>query len=205
MSITSRRRTLGPWTLSQPSPHPNTLADNSKVKAGLARYLKGQWHIMRILTSTNSSARRAGVRRRTQRARLSTSLGLIALLSGLSVTALSAATAAASAAAATTTVRTSAVAVAGGLSGTWSGRYSGADNGTFILTWTQSGKELSGTIKISSPPHKYLVKGTVSGSSIRFGTLGGGSITYTGSVSGSSMSGTYHAPNGNGTWRATKR
>jgi glucan 1,3-beta-glucosidase len=95
------------------------------------------------------------------------------------------------------------------LSGSWSGTYSGAYQGTFNLSWTQSGSTLSGTIEVSglggSPTH---VSGTLHGSSIQFGTVGSQSITYTGSVSGSSMSGTYqvHSPAGSagGSWSASK-
>jgi hypothetical protein len=48
----------------------------------------------------------------------------------------------------------------------------------------------------------------VAGGAIRFGTVGSESITYSGTVAGSSMSGTYqvHTPNGavGGPWRASK-
>jgi hypothetical protein len=45
----------------------------------------------------------------------------------------------------------------------------------------------------------------VSGGSIRFGTVGSAAITYTGSVSGTSMSGTYQvAGSPGGSWSATK-
>ena len=97
----------------------------------------------------------------------------------------------------------------GGLSGTWSGQYSGAFQGTFTLTWQQSGSNLSGSIKLSLPPATLNVNGTVQGGAIRFGTVGGAGITYTGSVSGNSMSGTYQVQTGNGAttggpWSATK-
>jgi hypothetical protein len=93
------------------------------------------------------------------------------------------------------------------LSGTWSGQYSGAFNGTFTLTWQQSGSTLSGTIHLSSDgsPH---INGTVNGSTIRFGTVGSTAITYSGSVSGNSMSGTYKVQTGSGSvggpWSASK-
>ena len=48
------------------------------------------------------------------------------------------------------------------------------------------------------------VNGTVSGSSIRFGTVGSSAITYTGTVSGNSMSGSYQTPGGGGSWSAHK-
>src|SRR5258708_17010669 len=84
------------------------------------------------------------------------------------------------------------------LSGKWSGRYSGSYNGTFTLRWHQSGTHLHGTIHISSAPGTLPINGRVNGSAIRFGTVGSTAITYTGTVSGSSMSGTYqvHATSG---------
>ena len=95
--------------------------------------------------------------------------------------------------------------VAGGsLSGTWSGKYSGAYHGTFTLQWTQSGSKLSGTIKLSTERSKLNLNGTVRGSTIRFGTVGSAAITYSGSVSGKSMSGRYHTPAGGGSWSAHK-
>jgi hypothetical protein len=91
-----------------------------------------------------------------------------------------------------------------GLSGTWSGQYSGVYQGTFTLMWQQAGSNLSGSIKLSLPPATVGINGTVQGNAIHFGTVGGSAVTYTGSVSGNSMSGTYQAPTGNGTWSASK-
>jgi hypothetical protein len=88
-----------------------------------------------------------------------------------------------------------------GLSGKWSGQYSGTYSGTFTLDWQQSGSKLSGTI-VLKPGGTQSVNGTVDGTSIKFGTVGGPGITYTGSVSGSSMSGSYQTPNGGGSWSA---
>jgi hypothetical protein len=88
-----------------------------------------------------------------------------------------------------------------GLSGKWKGTYGGAYSGTFTLNWQQSGSKLSGTIDLSTGGTNS-VNGTVDGSSIKFGTVGGPGITYTGTVSGSSMSGSYSTPGGNGTWSA---
>jgi hypothetical protein len=96
-------------------------------------------------------------------------------------------------------------AAAGGLSGSWSGQYSGAFSGTFKLTWVQTGADLSGTILLSTENSPTVLTGTVSGSTITFGTVGSTAITYRGTVSGSSMSGSYQvggAPGGN--WSATK-
>ena len=95
------------------------------------------------------------------------------------------------------------------LSGTWSGQYSGAFTGTFTLTWQQSGSTLSGTIKLSSGQNPNI-NGTVTGNTIRFGTVGGSTaITYSGTVSGSSMSGTYTVKTTStssvgGSWSANK-
>lgn len=90
------------------------------------------------------------------------------------------------------------------LSGTWSGQYSGPFTGTFTLTWTQSSGALNGTIMLSSPQDNLHINGTVSGSSISFGAVG--VVTYTGTVSGNSMSGSYtDIANGQmGSWNATK-
>jgi hypothetical protein len=93
------------------------------------------------------------------------------------------------------------------LSGTWKGHYSGAFNGTFTLNWQQSGSTLSGTIHLSSgqsPP----INGAVTGDTIRFGTVGSTAITYSGTVSGNSMSGTYKVKTSSGSvggpWSASK-
>lgn len=95
-------------------------------------------------------------------------------------------------------------ATGGPLSGTWSGKYGGAYHGTFTLHWKQSGSQLSGTIKLSNPNSEPSIKGTVHGGSIRFGTVGSAAITYSGSVSGNSMSGSYKTPGGGGSWSAHK-
>jgi hypothetical protein len=98
---------------------------------------------------------------------------------------------------------------AGDLTGTWSGQYSGAYQGTFTLTWTQSGSKLSGSIDLASLGGTLPINGIADGTKIRFGTVGSTDITYSGSVSGDSMSGTYkvHRPGGassGGPWSATK-
>jgi hypothetical protein len=90
------------------------------------------------------------------------------------------------------------------LSGSWSGKYGGAFTGTFKLNWQQTGSTLSGTIDLSTSGTENLT-GTVTGSKITFGTVGSAAITYTGTVSGSSMSGTYQvAGQSGGNWSATK-
>jgi hypothetical protein len=90
------------------------------------------------------------------------------------------------------------------LSGTWKGTYSGPFNGSFTLTWTQTTGALDGTIMLTSPPDNLNISGTVTGSSISFGAVG--VVTYTGMVSGSSMSGSYtDVANGQtGSWSANK-
>jgi hypothetical protein len=95
-------------------------------------------------------------------------------------------------------------AASGPLTGTWSGKYGGTYHGTFVLHWTQSGSKLSGTIKLSTQGSKLNLSGTVKASAIRFGTVGSAAITYSGSVSGKSMSGSYHTPGGGGSWSAHK-
>ena len=88
------------------------------------------------------------------------------------------------------------------LSGGWSGKYSGAYHGTFTLHWTQSGSQLRGTIQLSNTRGLLGLKGSVRGSRIKFGTVGGPGITYSGSASGRSMSGRYQTPGGGGSWSA---
>jgi hypothetical protein len=90
------------------------------------------------------------------------------------------------------------------LAGTWSGSYSGAFAGTFRFTWTQTGTKLVGTIHLSNPAGKYGLTGSVGRKgAIQFGVVGAGA-TYTGTVSGTSMSGSYKSPQGGGSWSAHK-
>lgn len=91
---------------------------------------------------------------------------------------------------ATSAAPASSSASSGGLSGSWSGQYSGAFTGTFHLTWQQKGTTLTGTITLSTAGTAPL-NGHVNGSKISFGTVGSAAITYEGTVSGNSMSGTY--------------
>ena len=105
---------------------------------------------------------------------------------------------------ATTAAATNGRLAGGSLTGTWSGTYKGAYHGTFTLHWTQSNSRLIGTIKLSNVGRTNIT-GTVRGSTIRFGTVGSAnSITYSGSISGTSMSGTYKAGGAGGSWRAHK-
>jgi hypothetical protein len=90
------------------------------------------------------------------------------------------------------------------LPGWWSGKYSGAYSGTFSLRWTLTGSRLHGSITLSNPKGSYPINGKVGrGGAIQFGVVGAGA-TYTGSVSGSSMSGSYKSPQGGGSWSAHK-
>ena len=101
-----------------------------------------------------------------------------------------------------------AAAASSNLPGTWSGQYSGAFQGTFVLRWHQSGSRLSGRITLSNPSQTVPINGRVIGGAIKFGTVGSTVITYSGSVSGGHMSGTYHVhtPTGSvgGPWSAGK-
>lgn len=98
----------------------------------------------------------------------------------------------------------------GPLSGKWSGSYSGAFSGTFSLNWQESGTHLVGTIMISGFHNApTTINGTVKGASIQFGTVGSESITYSGSVSSASMSGTWQIQAGgqalgSGSWTASE-
>jgi hypothetical protein len=166
--------------------------------------------ISRMRVIPRASAPPGRLDRAMKRSRLSSGLLLAAVMSLLGMMAVGCSsstpptttppisTATSSSQAPTTTVAT------GGLSGTWSGQYSGASQGTFTLTWQQSGSKLNGTIQLSNPAVTLPINGTVEGSTIRFGTVGPAGITYSGSVSGNSMSGTYQTPTGNGPWSATK-
>ena len=89
------------------------------------------------------------------------------------------------------------------IAGTWSGSYSGAFTGTFTLHWTQRESTLHGSITLTSPKGKYGINGSVHKGKISFGVVGAGA-TYTGSWSGTSMSGSYKSPEGGGSWSAHK-
>jgi hypothetical protein len=109
-------------------------------------------------------------------------------------------TSAAAAAQATTS------AAATDLAGSWSGTYSGSFQGTFTLSWQQTGSKLSGTIKLSDPASTVPLHGSVTGSSIQFGTVGSTAVTYSGTFSGGSMSGTWQIKGSSdgGPWSASK-
>ncbi len=107
--------------------------------------------------------------------------------------------------AAASTKQAAAPAAPGALTGKWSGTYSGSYHGTFSLHWVQTGSHLHGTINVSQLGNHIPLNGTVNGSHITFGTVGSTRITYTGTVSGNSMSGTYQVNGaGGGPWSASK-
>jgi hypothetical protein len=99
---------------------------------------------------------------------------------------------------------------ASAVSGSWSGEYSGTFSGTFKLTWQATGSNLTGSIQISSLGGGDMpINGTLNGNNISFGTVGSQAIQYTGSVSGSSMSGDWKLQAGgkaagSGSWHASK-
>ena len=100
----------------------------------------------------------------------------------------------------------SAPAAAGLLTGTWNGQYGGSYQGAFVLHWHQSGSKLGGRIHISNPASSLPIHGRVAGGTIQFGTVGSYVITYSGTVSGTSMSGTYKVGGAQGgNWSASKR
>jgi hypothetical protein len=91
------------------------------------------------------------------------------------------------------------------LAGKWTGQYSGAVSGHFTIHWTQSGRKLSGTIKLSNPNGKYAIDGSVRAHhKLKFGAVSAGA-KYKGTWNGStSMSGTWTSPEGGGSWSASK-
>jgi hypothetical protein len=167
---------------------------------------------MRRRSSTRPCPHDLGAPRARRRRRAALALALAASLgtaagcgSSSTTTATSApATAPAATTPATSTPASTTAASASGLSGNWAGHYEGAYSGTFALNWLQSGSTLAGHIRLSTPGVTVPVHGTLSGSQIQFGTVGSVAITYTGTVSGSSMSGSYQTPGGGGSWSAHK-
>ena len=119
-------------------------------------------------------------------------------------------TAASSSSATTATTTATTTAAGGGLTGTWSGDYQqtapSPDSGTFTLHWQQSGSNVTGTIDIAGACSACPISATVNGSSVTFGVVALGGITYTGTVSGNTMSGTYATADSSykGTWKASK-
>ncbi len=178
---------------------PATVAGHDLVKQESSGAIGGRTHS------------RAGgrARARTKVAALAAIVGALALIAagcggGSTTTTAATATPASATPAANTTTTTAASTSESGLSGKWNGQYSGAYNGTFVLHWQQSGSSLGGKITISSPPSTLDVNGALHGDAITFGTVGSLAITYTGTVTSSSMSGKYSTPGGGGSWSASK-
>jgi hypothetical protein len=91
------------------------------------------------------------------------------------------------------------------LSGKWKGQYSGAYSGKFTIHWTQTGRKLKGTLTLSNPKSKNTISGSVRGKKIKFGTVdSSNAITYHGSWSKGTMSGSYDAGGRSGSWSAHK-
>ncbi len=104
----------------------------------------------------------------------------------------------------------SAGSVTGAWKGTWESTKYPPANGTFDVVFAQTGQALSGTVRVNEStciPVGTLT-GVLAGSAINFGAVEGAhTVTYTGSVQGDSMSGTYKAPqcaDDAGTWTATR-
>jgi hypothetical protein len=101
----------------------------------------------------------------------------------------------------------------GALSGAWMGTWANetpAAIGTFTLTWAQQGTLLVGAIGVtgSNCISAGNVTGNLDGNKISFGAVEGTkTITYVGTVSGNTMTGTYSSECGpsKGTWTAVKR
>jgi hypothetical protein len=87
------------------------------------------------------------------------------------------------------------------LSGTWTGLCTGPFSDYCSVTWTRTGDAYDGTF--TSPRDTVHVSGNLNGSTIRFGDAG--VVTFTGTLSGSAMSGTYTdiADGKRGTWFVT--
>ncbi len=105
---------------------------------------------------------------------------------------------------------------AGGIAGSWNGTWQDKTvdqaSGTFVVTLAQKGTALTGSIIVKGTPclTSGTVTGAVNGSTINFGAVSGRvQITYSGSVIGTTMKGTYAASamcgDAKGDWQATKK
>lgn len=104
-------------------------------------------------------------------------------------------------------------ATANSIAGRWAGTFTSAKyratSGDFVVTFTQSGSHIGGTIAITpSCVPTAIVSGTLSGSVATFGQVSGGGtvVTFSGSITPASMHGSYHSDarcgNDTGTWQA---
>jgi hypothetical protein len=94
----------------------------------------------------------------------------------------------------------------------WAGEYKSivpADaGGTFTVVFQGSAPDYTGSIVIAGlcePDCSITAK--VTGNAISFGSVGARAVTYQGTISGNSMSGTYTVGTegqGHGTWKAVK-
>lgn len=107
-------------------------------------------------------------------------------------------------------------AAAGRLAGTWAGTYVSqkvsTGKGGFTFVFTERGSELSGTLTLDAGCiTKGTVSGKVNGDTIDFGAVkahGGSTVSFTGSVAGDTMQGTYRSAGScgkdSGTWTASR-
>jgi hypothetical protein len=104
-----------------------------------------------------------------------------------------------------------------GVAGTWTGEWQddkvAAGHDSFTMTFTQNGDQISGPISINGSVcvTKGTISGTVTGNSIEFGAVQAEvKISYQGTISGDTMSGTYASsdpscgPAATGTWTAQR-
>ena len=102
----------------------------------------------------------------------------------------------------------------GAIAGTWDGTWTSTTDpglgGDVHLVFTQTGNQIGGEVDVTNTPcvSHGTVTGTLSGNDIQFGAVQAEqTVSYTGTLSGSKIAGTYAAPqcgNGAGTWEVTK-
>lgn len=123
-----------------------------------------------------------------------------------------------SAAVPTTVAATPTTAVASGtatiddLTGRWAGEFQATaptvSNGTFTLEFGGSAPNYTGTIVLAGLCEPSCpITANVAGNAISFGSVGAQAVTYSGTISGNSMSGSYQvgtAGDGEGTWKAVR-
>ena len=102
--------------------------------------------------------------------------------------------------------------IAGTWNGTWQDKTPDQAGGTFVVTLTQSGNALTGSIVVKGTPclTSGTVTGAVNGNAISFGAVSGRiQIKYDGSITGSTMKGTYTASaacsDATGAWQAARK
>jgi hypothetical protein len=99
-----------------------------------------------------------------------------------------------------------------GLAGFWAGEYKSTvpanADGTFTVVFEGSAPDYTGSIVIAGLCDPDCpITANVTGNTIGFGSVGPRAVTYKGTISGNSMSGTYTVGTegqGNGTWSAVK-